>query len=170
MATKFFLCTTCGNVVVKVVDSGVVPVCCGDEMQELVPASTDGALERHVPVVECRDDCTIVVKIGSLPHPMAEEHHIVFIYVETANGGQIQYLKPKETPQAVFCVCEDKPLAVYAYCNIHGLWKTDVKSCLNTGQKSCQNTDPKSCQNTDSKSCRDTDSKSCQNTDPKSFM
>ena len=101
MATKFFLCTTCGNVVVKVVDSGVVPVCCGDEMQELVPASTDGALERHVPVVECRDDCTIVVKVGSLPHPMAEEHHIAFIFVETANGGQIQYLKPMETPQAL---------------------------------------------------------------------
>lgn len=127
MATKFYLCTTCGNVVVKVVDSGVVPVCCGKQMQELIPGVSDGAYEKHVPVIEKIDDCTIRVKVGSVPHPVTEEHGIRFIYLETAHGGQIKYLSPGMPPEADFCTCKDAPEAVYEYCNLHGLWKSDIK-------------------------------------------
>ena len=133
MATKFFLCTTCGNVVVKVVDSGVKLVCCGKEMMELTPGTADGAMEKHVPVVEWLDERNIKVKIGSKEHPMTEEHHIVFIYVETEHGGQIRYLDPTGPAEATFRVCKDKPVAVYEYCNIHGLWKADITDCQKEG-------------------------------------
>ena len=126
MATRFFLCTTCGNVVVKFVDSEVKLVCCGKEMTELIPSTVDGLSEKHLPVVERVDDCTVRVKVGSLPHPMTPEHHIAFIYLETENGGQIQYLDPAGPAEALFCGCKDKPVAVYEYCNLHGLWKTEV--------------------------------------------
>lgn len=127
MATKFFLCTACGNVVVKVINSGVKMVCCGKEMMELTPGTADGAMEKHVPVVERIDDRNIKVRIGSQAHPMTKDHHIVFIYLETENGGQLRYLDPTGPAEAVFCVCKDKPVAVYEYCNIHGLWMTDLK-------------------------------------------
>ena len=133
MATKFFLCTTCGNVVVKVVDSGVKLVCCDKEMMELTPGTADGAMEKHVPVVEWLDERNIKVKIGSKEHPMTEEHHIVFIYVETEHGGQIRYLDPAGPAEATFRVCKDKPVAVYEYCNIHGLWKADITDCQKEG-------------------------------------
>lgn len=128
MTTKFFLCTVCGNVIFKCVDSGVDVVCCGKQMQELIPATDDSAArEKHLPVVERLTDGKILVKVGSVQHPMAPEHHISFIYLETEHGGQVKYLKPGEAPEAVFDVCCDKPLAVYEYCNIHGLWKTELK-------------------------------------------
>ncbi|MCQ2118156.1 MAG: desulfoferrodoxin [Bacteroidales bacterium] len=126
MATKFFLCSTCGNVVVKVVDSGVTPVCCGNPMRELIPDTVGGVYEKHLPVVEFLDEHTIKAKVGSTPHPMMIEHHIVFIYLETRNGGQIHYLKPEEKAEAVFTICNDEPVAVYEFCNLHGLWKTEI--------------------------------------------
>lgn len=135
MATKFFLCTTCGNVVVKFVDSGVKVVCCGQQMQELVPSTDDSAVEKHLPVVECLKDGSIKVRVGSKQHPMTPEHHISFICLETEGGVQVKYLMPDEAPEAVFCGCKDKPVAVYAYCNIHGLWKTEVKE--SRARKSC---------------------------------
>lgn len=125
MATiKFFKCPVCGNVVVKFVDSGVVPYCCGGEMVELVPGSTDGKQEYHLPVVERIDEWNVRVLIGAQPHPMTEEHYIMFIYLETENGGQLQYLKPGDSSEVLFCICKEKPVAVYCYCNRHGLWKT----------------------------------------------
>lgn len=127
MATKFFLCTQCGNVVTKFFDSGVNVFCCGQQMQELIPSTNDFAKEKHLPVVECGKNGTINVKVGSLPHPMMPDHHIVFIYLETEHGGQIKYLNPDQEPEAVFFECKDKPIAVYEYCNLHGLWKTDIK-------------------------------------------
>lgn len=127
MTKRFFFCKRCGNVVVKIVDSGVIPVCCGEEMIELTPNITDGAGEKHLPVIEHIDKCNFRVKVGSEPHPMTKEHHIVFIYVETENGGQLRYLDPEGKPEAEFCLCKDKPVAIYEYCNIHGLWKTDLK-------------------------------------------
>lgn len=135
MATKFYFCETCGNVIVKCVSSGVIPFCCGTEMVELIPGVTDGIGEKHLPVVERVDDCTIKVKVGAQPHPMMKGHHIVFIYLETKHGGQIKYLDPEGEAEAVFCCCDDTPVAVYEYCNIHGLWKTELdgnkgKKCL----------------------------------------
>ncbi|MBO5880189.1 MAG: desulfoferrodoxin [Paraprevotella sp.] len=124
MATKFYKCNHCGNVIIKTVDSGVPVVCCGEKMVELVPNTVDASQEKHVPVVTRVDDCRIKVEVGSVPHPMTEEHHIAFIYVETENGGVQISLKDK--PEAVFCTCNDKPVAVYEYCNLHGLWKTEL--------------------------------------------
>lgn len=124
MATKFYKCNHCGNVIIKTVDSGVPVVCCGEKMVELVPNTVDASQEKHVPVVTRVDDCRIKVEVGSVPHPMTKEHHIAFIYVETENGGVQISLKDK--PEAVFCTCNDKPVAVYEYCNLHGLWKTEL--------------------------------------------
>lgn len=126
MATKFYLCTMCGNVVFKFVDSGVGVDCCGRKMLEITPSTEDSAKEKHLPVVECKRDGTVKVKVGSVPHPMTEDHHISFIYLETEHGGQIKYLAHDEAPEAVFHVCGEKPVAVYEYCNIHGLWKTEI--------------------------------------------
>ena len=124
MATKFYKCNHCGNVIIKAVDSGVPVVCCGEKMVELTANTVDASLEKHVPVVTRLDDCRIKVEVGSVAHPMTEEHHIAFIYVETENGGMRISLKDK--PEAVFCTCNDIPIAVYEYCNLHGLWKTEL--------------------------------------------
>ena len=124
MATKFYKCNHCGNVIEKVVDSKVPVVCCGEKMQELIPNTVDASGEKHVPVVTRLDDCRIKVEVGSVAHPMTPEHHISFIYVETENEGIRVNLKDK--PEAVVCVCSEKPIAVYEYCNLHGLWKTEL--------------------------------------------
>ena len=124
MATKFYRCRHCGNVSVKFVDSGVPVVCCGEQVEGLRPNTVDASTEKHVPVVTKVDDCTIKVQVGSVEHPMLPEHHISFIYVETENGGMKINLKDK--PEATFCTCSDKPVAVYEYCNLHGLWKTEL--------------------------------------------
>lgn len=122
MATKFYKCRHCGNVIEKIVDSKVPVVCCGEKMEELVPNTVEASVEKHLPVVTRIDDCTIKVEVGSAPHPMLPEHHIAFIYVETENGGIRVNLSDK--PEAVICTCSSKPIAVYEYCNLHGLWKT----------------------------------------------
>ena len=93
-------------------------------MKELVPNTVDASNEKHVPVVTKIDDNHIKVEVGSVAHPMLPEHHIAFIYVETENGGHRFDLTDK--PEAVFCTCDSKPIAVYEYCNLHGLWKTEL--------------------------------------------
>ena len=122
MATKFYKCRHCGNVIEKVVDSKVPIICCGEKMEELIPNTVDASQEKHVPVVTKLDECTIKVEVGSVAHPMLPEHHIVFIYVETEDGGI--RIKLKDKPEATICTCTSKPIAVYEYCNLHGLWKT----------------------------------------------
>ena len=124
MATKIFMCRHCGNVIEKVVDSGVAVVCCGEKMEELVPNTVEASGEKHIPVVTRIDECSIKVEVGSVPHPMLPEHHIAFIYVETEDGGIRINLKDK--PEAIVCTCSSKPVAVYEYCNLHGLWKTEL--------------------------------------------
>lgn len=124
MTTKFYKCDTCGNVITKVVDSKVPVVCCGKPMTELVPNTVDAATEKHVPVVTWLDDKRIKVEVGSVAHPMLDEHHISFIYVETLDGGIRVDLKDK--PEAVIYVGDTKPVAVYEYCNLHGLWVTKL--------------------------------------------
>ncbi len=101
------------------------PKCCGETMKELVAGATDGAHEKHVPVVSVDGD-KITVEVGAVAHPMMEAHYIQWIYLETENGGQIRYLKPEQEPKAVFDACGEKPVAVYEYCNLHGLWKTEL--------------------------------------------
>lgn len=117
---------TCGNVVVKFIDSGVVPLCCGDEMEEMIPASSEGKTEYHIPVTEHVDECSVCVKVGQEPHPMTDKHHISFVWLETENGGQLKYLPVGSPAQVIFCVTNDTPLAAYCFCNLHGLWKSDI--------------------------------------------
>ncbi|MCQ2263360.1 MAG: desulfoferrodoxin [Bacteroidales bacterium] len=126
MKTEFYRCEMCGNVIVKVMDSGVQVECCGETMEKLVPQTAEAGMEKHLPVVTCLGEDMYKVEVGSVPHPMLDEHFIQFIYLETAKGGQIAYLRPGDQPSVVFRSSE-KPTAVYEYCNMHGLWMTTVK-------------------------------------------
>ena len=120
MKAKFFKCNICGNVVIKAVEGAGTLVCCGQNMEELKASTSDTGSEKHVPVIEHIDEHTIKVKVGSVTHPMLPEHHISFICIETEDGIQVAY--PKETPEAIFHI-SSPVIAVYEYCNIHGLWK-----------------------------------------------
>jgi len=123
---KFFICKQCGNLI-GIVDNKNTPIaCCGEKMTELVPNTVDASGEKHLPEVTVSDDI-MSVQVGSVIHPMTEEHYIAFIYVETENGGQLKYLKPGDEPKAEFSFVKDKPVAVYEYCNLHGLWKAEVR-------------------------------------------
>lgn len=124
MTTKFYKCEMCGNVVVKLVDSKVPLMCCGKKMEELVPNTVDASNEKHVPVVTYLDNNIIKVQVGSVAHPMEAEHHIAFIYVETDKGGIKVDLSDK--PEAIIALGDAKAVAVYEYCNLHGLWKTEL--------------------------------------------
>lgn len=126
MATQFYLCTTCGNLIVKFVNGGPVPVCCGHEMVRLHPNTIDGVSEKHLPVVHHLDAHTIEVTVGTLPHPMEGRHHICFICLETEHGIQVRWLDNDSAATVIFTLGNEKPVAVYAYCNIHGLWKTEI--------------------------------------------
>ena len=123
MEVKFYKCNHCGNVAIKVVDSGVPIICCGEPMVELVAGSIDAALEKHVPDVTI-DGNQIHVVIGSVEHPMTEEHSIQVIVLATEKGYQVCPLPHDGQPKASFVVADgDKPVKVYEYCNLHGLWE-----------------------------------------------
>jgi len=113
----------CGNLVGIIKNSGVPLVCCGQNMDLLKPNTTDGAVEKHLPVVSVKGD-TVTVKIGSVPHPMVEKHYIEWVYLQTDKGGQRKCLVPDVAPEVTFKLDGEKPVAVFAYCNLHGLWKT----------------------------------------------
>ena len=123
---RFYVCKHCGNLVGLIHDAGVPLVCCGEKMTELVPNTTDAAGEKHVPVAEISGD-KVTVKVGSVAHPMTEEHSIQWIYLQTEHGGQRKALMPGSAPEAVFALAGgDKAVAAFAYCNLHGLWKADL--------------------------------------------
>lgn len=123
---KFYLCELCGNLVGMIQESGVKMVCCGKEMTLLKANTEDASTEKHVPVVSVVSN-TVKVDVGSVLHPMEEKHYIQWIYLETKNGGQMKRLKPGEEPKATFALSDgDEIVAVYEYCNLHGLWKTDL--------------------------------------------
>lgn len=121
---KFYRCEHCGNIIAMVKDTGVPVVCCGQKMTELVPNTEDAAKEKHVPVYEKKSNI-LEVTVGSVEHPMAEEHFIEWIALQTDKGNQRKILKPGETPKVEFAIFDDEKVeAVYAYCNLHGLWKS----------------------------------------------
>ena len=123
MEQKFYLCQHCGNIIAKVKDSGVPVVCCGEKMTELVPGAVDAAPEKHVPVYTVEGN-TVRVKVGAAEHPMLPEHYIEWISLQTRQGNQRKELRPGERPEVCFALCAgDEVEAVYAYCNLHGLWK-----------------------------------------------
>ena len=116
---KFYQCENCKKVILSKEELKL------EGWKELIPCSTDAAVEKHVPVIEkkCGE---IVVKVGSVMHPATAEHYIEWVYVLTENGGQRKALKPGQEPKAVFALKDDKAIAVYAYCNLHGLWVTKL--------------------------------------------
>lgn len=122
MEQKFYICKHCGNIVEFLKSSGVSVKCCGEDMTELVANSSDGAKEKHVPVIEAKDG-VLTVSVGSTLHPMLEEHHIEWIYVKTNKGSHKINLVVGEKPQADFILpADEQVLEVYEYCNLHGLW------------------------------------------------
>lgn len=126
MKLKFFICEHCGNIVTYLRSSGVPVMCCGQKMTELVPGSTDGAHEKHVPVINVSGK-NVVVKIGEVEHPMVEAHYIQWIALQTKEGVQIKHLQPGVAPEASFALSEaDEVIAAYEYCNLHGLWNKEI--------------------------------------------
>ncbi len=124
MEMKFLICKHCGNIVAKVRDSGVPVVCCGEDMSELVPGAVDAAAEKHVPVIKVQGD-TVMVSVGSVAHPMTDEHYIQWVALQTAAGNQRKALKPGDKPEVCFALCPgDQVEAAYAYCNLHSLWRS----------------------------------------------
>ena len=122
---KFYICSHCGNLVGMIEDKGVPLFCCGQKMTELVPGTVEASGEKHIPVVTVEGD-TVTVNVGSVDHPMIPEHFIGWVYLQTENGGQRKILKAGDAPNVTFALGGDKPVAAYAYCNLHGLWKTDI--------------------------------------------
>lgn len=123
MEQRFFICEHCGNIIAMVRDSGVPVVCCGEKMKEIIPGTTDAAVEKHVPVYTVEGN-TVHVTVGAVEHPMQPEHYIEWISLQTRQGNQRKALKPGDAPRACFAICEgDEVEAVYAYCNLHSLWK-----------------------------------------------
>ena len=119
----FYRCALCGNIVELIINGGGELVCCGQPMNKLTANTEDASQEKHVPVAT-REGDKIVVKIGSVDHPMVEEHYIQWIAIVSDEGISRIHLKPGEKPRAVFC---DKPnVDVYEYCNLHGLWKSSI--------------------------------------------
>lgn len=123
---KFYICEHCGNIITFMKNAGVPVMCCGQKMKELIPGTSDGAVEKHVPAVSVEGQ-KVVVKVGEAEHPMLEAHYIQWIALETESGVQIKNLKPGEKPEAVFLLPEgEKAVAAYEYCNLHGLWKKEI--------------------------------------------
>lgn len=123
MEQKFYICEHCGNIIAKVKDRGVPVMCCGQKMTELVPGTVDASHEKHVPVWRVEDG-VVTVDVGAVEHPMQEAHHIEWVSLQTRQGNQRKQLLPGGKPVVRFAICEDDEVeAVYAYCNLHGLWK-----------------------------------------------
>ena len=119
---KFYICNHCGNIIEFAKASGVPVMCCGEKMTELVPGTSDGAYEKHVPVVTVNGN-NVLVSVGAVAHPMIEAHYIEWICLETEDGLQFKQLKPDMKPSISFLIEKEKIKAVYAFCNKHSLWK-----------------------------------------------
>lgn len=123
MEQKFFLCEQCGSVVELIEGAHAPSACCGEKMKALIPGASEGAGEKHIPVYQVQGS-TVAVRVGSVDHPMLPEHYIAWISLQTKQGCQRKALRPGDAPAACFSLCEgDEVEAVYAYCNLHSLWK-----------------------------------------------
>lgn len=123
MEQKFYICEHCGKMVALVKESGVPVMCCGQKMTEIIPGTTDAAVEKHVPVYTVENNI-VHVKVGEVEHPMTPEHFIEWVSIQTNQGNQRKVLNPGDQPEICFALCDgDEVEAVYAYCNLHGLWK-----------------------------------------------
>jgi desulfoferrodoxin ferrous iron-binding domain len=118
----FYRCKHCGNLITFLNNSGAAVICCGEPMTKLEANSTDAATEKHVPVIQKMEDKVKAV-IGSVSHPMLAEHYIEWIACVSDNRVEVQYLEPGQEPAAEFYGISSG--SIYAYCNLHGLWKSD---------------------------------------------
>ena len=123
MEQKFYICDHCGNIIAKVKDAGVPVMCCGQKMKEIVPNTTDAAQEKHVPQYKIENN-KVIVDVGSIAHPMINEHYIEWVSLQTNKGNQRKTLNPSDAPHVEFEILDgEKVETVFAYCNLHGLWK-----------------------------------------------
>ena len=118
---KFFVCENCGNIV-EVIQGTGAPA----PFKVIEPGTVEASHEKHIPVVTVEGNKVKVV-VGEVEHPMIEEHSILWVYLETDKGSQRKELAVGSAPVVTFALEDEKPLAVYAYCNLHGLWKTEIK-------------------------------------------
>ena len=123
--TKFYICEKCGNLVEKIEDSGVPMVCCGQKMSAIEAGVVEASREKHIPVVQVEGNLVKVV-VGSVEHPMAEEHSILWVELRTDKGVHRKNLEVGKAPVVSFSLVDEQPLEVYAYCNLHGLWKSVI--------------------------------------------
>ena len=123
--TKYYICEKCGNVIEKIDDSGVPVVCCGQKMTPIVAGTVEASREKHIPVATV-DGNVVRVSVGSVEHPMAEEHSILWVELKTSKGVQRKNLVVGESPVVSFALVDETPIEVYAYCNLHGLWKAEI--------------------------------------------
>ena len=120
---QVYKCSVCGNIV-EVIGTGAGRlVCCGKNMDLLAENTTDAAREKHVPVIE-KVDGGVKVKVGSVAHPMADDHYIEWIEVVSDGKAYRQFLKPGDAPEAMFPI-ESEQITARALCNLHGLWKAE---------------------------------------------
>ena len=123
MKQKFFRCSVCGQIVAIVKETGVPVVCCGKPMNEVIAGTTEASVEKHIPVYEVQGNI-VRVRVGEVSHPMSPEHYIEWISLQTNKGNQRKVLMPTDEPVACFSICDGEQVeAVYAYCNLHSLWK-----------------------------------------------
>ena len=122
---KFYICEKCGNIVESIHNSGAPMSCCGQKMTALVPGVVEASHEKHIPVVSVNEN-SVKVSVGSIEHPMSEEHSILWVYLETDKGYYRKPLEVGRAPIVEFVLSDEKPIAAYAYCNLHGLWKTEI--------------------------------------------
>lgn len=127
MKRTFLLCRRCGNLIEMINDSGITPICCGEDMNVLTANTTEAATEKHIPVVNISDNI-VKVTVGEVLHPMEEAHYIEWIYLETTEGIKRKKLQPNDNPIAEFALLDgEKVINAYAYCNLHGLWLKELK-------------------------------------------
>ena len=123
MEVKFLRCPRCGNIVAVVKESGVKIQCCGKDMEEIIPGTVEASKEKHIPVYLVNGN-EVTIRVGSVDHPMQDVHYIEWVMLQTKFGNQRRMLKPNDAPEVKFALLDnDEVVAVYAYCNLHGLWK-----------------------------------------------
>lgn len=125
MQLKFYYCPYCGKIIALVKDSGIPTVCCCKTMMELIPGTSDGAMEKHVPVIKVTGN-VVSVTVGAKIHPAEAEHYIEWILLQTNKGIQQKWLSPGNAPNVDFAIMTGERVeAAYEFCNLHKLWKAD---------------------------------------------
>ena len=125
MEKTFYICEHCGNLVELIYASGAKMICCGNVMTDLTPKTKDLGHEKHTPIISVIEN-KVIVEVSSVPHPMLPNHFIQWICLETDKGIYRKNLNYGENAIAEFILNDEKPIAAYSYCNIHGLWKNQI--------------------------------------------